>query len=157
MHEKRPLEAGQPAPDFRLRGGDGTWYTRSEYLGDKNVLLVFFPFAFSPTCSLQLPELQRRMAELDAADIVVMGISVDSHWSSGAFARALGLRYPLLSDFQREASRAYGVLSPGGFSGRASFLVDKQGKVLWREVGPTLDDVPSLDAALAALAAQPRA
>ena len=147
---------GQAAPDFRLRGGDGTHYSLSEFLGEKNVLLVFFPLAFSPICSHQLPEVQEHLGRFEAADTVVFGISVDSHWSNGAFARSLGLSFPLLSDWKREASTAYGVLVPdAGFSGRASFLVDKQGRVLWREISEnrgSLEAVPSLEAALAALA-----
>jgi len=147
-------DVGQVAPDFRLRGGDGTYYSLSEYLGDKNVLVVFYPLAFSPTCSHQLPEIQRRLEELEALDTVVLGISVDSHWANGAFARSLRLTFPLLSDFRREASAAYGVLrSEAGVSTRASFLVDKQGRVLWREVSerPGIEGIPSLDAAIAAL------
>ena len=148
-------EVGQAAPDFRLRGGDGTHYSLSEYVGDKNVLLVFYPLAFSPVCSHQLPDVQSRMRRFEELDTVVFGISVDSHWSNGAFARSLGLGFPLLSDWKREVSAAYGVLlSATGFSGRASFLVDKQGRVLWREVSEnpgSLEAVPSLDAAIAAL------
>lgn len=148
-------EVGQAAPDFRLRGSDGTHYSLSEYRGDKNVLVVFFPLAFSPVCSHQLPEIQHRMEEFEAADAVVLGISVDSHWTAGAFARALGLTFPLLSDWKREASRAFGVLLPeSNYSGRASFLVGKQGQVLWREVSDntgSIGAVPSVDAALNAI------
>ena len=148
-------EVGQLAPDFRLKAGDGTHYTLSEYRGDKHVLLVFYPLAFSPVCSHQLPEVQSMLARFEAADAVVFGVSVDSHWSNGAFARQLGLRFPLLSDWKHETSAAYGLLLPTGYSGRGSFLVDKQGMVAWREVSEStgnLDAVPSLDAALAALA-----
>ena len=149
-------DIGQAAPDFRLRGVDGTFYTLSEYLGDQNVLLVFYPLAFSPVCTHQLPELQSMLPRFEAADTVVFGVSVDSHWSNAAFARSLGVRFPLLSDWQREASTAYGVLIPDkGYSGRASFLVDKQGRILWREISEntnSFEEIPSLEAALAALA-----
>ena len=156
MQTMNTPEIGQAAPDFRLRGSDGTHYTLSEYRGDQNVLLVFFPLAFSPVCSQQLPELQGMLQRFDEAETVVLGVSVDSHWSNGAFARALGLRFPLLSDWKREASVAYGVLLPeAGYSARASFLVDKQGRILWREIGEntsSVEEIPSLEAALAALA-----
>jgi peroxiredoxin len=149
-------DVGQAAPDFRLRASDGTHYSLSEYIGDKNVLVVFYPLAFSPVCSHQLPELQAMLPRFEAADAVVLGVSVDSHWANGAFARSLRLGFPLLSDWKREASAAYGVLIPdAGFSGRASFLVDKQGRILWREISDdpgSVDGVPSLEAALAALA-----
>lgn len=148
-------EVGQAAPDFRLRGPDGTGYSLSEYQGEKNVLVVFFPLAFSPVCSHQLPELETRLPELEAADIQVLGISVDSHWTNRAFAAKLGVTFPLLSDWKREASHAYGVFLPdAGYSARASFLVGKQGRVLWREVGEFdggMAAIPSIDAALAAL------
>ena len=149
-------EIGQAAPDFRLRAGDGTFYTLSEYLGDQNVLLVFFPLAFSPVCTHQLPELQAMLPRFEVADTAVFGVSVDSHWSNAAFARSLGVRFPLLSDWKREASAAYGVLLPEkGYSARASFLVDKQGRILWREITEntgSFEEIPSLEAALAALA-----
>jgi peroxiredoxin len=149
-------EVGQQAPDFRLRGSDGTQYSLSEYVGDKNVLVVFYPLAFSPVCSHQLPELQRAYDRLEAAEVVVLGVSVDSHWSNGAFARSLGVRFPLLSDWKRAASAAYGVLiEEAGYSRRASFLVDKQGRILWREIselGTGIEGIPSVEAALAALA-----
>jgi glutaredoxin-dependent peroxiredoxin len=148
-------EVGRQAPDFRLKGPSGTVYTLSEYRGDKHVLLVFFPLAFSPVCTHQMPEIQRELRRLEALDTVVFGISVDSHWSNTAFARSLRLDFPLLSDWNREASAAYGVLLPDrGYSARASFLVDKQGLVLWREVSEStgrIEDIPSLEAAIAAL------
>jgi len=148
-------EIGQLAPDFRLRGPDGTSYSLSEFQGDQNVLVVFYPLAFSPVCSHQLPELQARMADLEARQVQVLGVSVDSHWSNRAFAQKLGLSFPLLSDWKREASAAYGVFLPdAGYSARASFLVDKQGRILWREVSEdrgSVDAIPSIDAALAAL------
>jgi peroxiredoxin (alkyl hydroperoxide reductase subunit C) len=148
-------DVGQVAPDFRLRGPDGTHYSLSEYRGEKNVLLVFYPLAFSPICSHQLPEVQERLADFERADAVVLGISVDSHWSNAAFARKLGVTFPLLSDWKREATAAYGVLLGSGFSGRALFLVDRQGTIRWREVSEdpdSLEAVPRLQDALAALA-----
>ena len=147
-------EVGQLAPDFRLRGPDGTSYSLSEYRGDKNVLVVFYPLAFSPTCSHQLPELQERQAELEAADVQVLGVSVDSHWTNRAFAAKLGVTFPLLSDWKHEASRAWGVFLPdAGYAARASFLVDRQGRIVWREVSDMAggDVIPSIDAALAAV------
>ncbi len=148
-------EVGQVAPDFRLRGPDGTGYSLSEFRGDKNVLVVFFPLAFSPVCSHQLPEVQARLADFETADTQVLGVSVDSHWTNRAFAQKLGLAFPLLSDWKREASAAFGVLLPEqGYSNRASFLVDKQGRILWREVSEdrgSMDAFPSIDGALAAI------
>ena len=148
-------EVGQPAPDFRLRGTDGTSYSLSEYRGDKHVLIVFYPLAFSPVCTHQLPGLQARLPEFEAADAQIIGVSVDSHWTNRAFAQKLGVTFPLLSDWKRETSMAYGVYLPdAGYSARASFLVDKQGRILWREVSEnrsSVDAIPSIDSALAAI------
>ena len=149
-------ELGQLAPDFRLRGAAGTFYTLSEYRGEKNVLLVFYPLAFSPVCSHQLPEIQAVLPRFAEADTEVLGISVDSHHANTAFARSLGLTFPLLSDWKRETSAAYGVFLPEpGYSGRALFLVDKQGRLIWREISEnvgSVDEIPSPERALAALA-----
>jgi peroxiredoxin (alkyl hydroperoxide reductase subunit C) len=147
-------DVGQMAPDFRMRAPDGAAYTLSEYRGEKNVLLVFYPLAFSPVCSHQLPEVQEALPRFERADTVVFGVSVDSRWSNGAFARSLGIGFTLLSDFDRRTSTAYGVLLDAGYSARASFLVDKQGRIAWRQVSEdtgSVDAIPSLDAALAAI------
>ncbi len=145
-------EAGQTAPEFRLKGPGGQPFTLSEYRGSMNVLLVFYPLAFSPVCSHQLPEIQREIARFRALETEVLGISVDSWYANQEFARKLNLSFPLLSDFHREASAAYGVLIPSrGYSNRALFLVDKQGRIAWREIAPTPTEIPSTADALAAL------
>ena len=146
---------GQMAPDFRLRGPGGAFYTLSENRGHNPVVLVFYPLAFSPVCSHQLPEIQKRIHELEDAGAVVYGISVDSRWANAAFARSLGLTFPLLSDWRREAAAAYGVLLPeAGTSGRATFVVGRDGRIVLAEVSDDLDDIeraPDLDRVLAAL------
>jgi peroxiredoxin (alkyl hydroperoxide reductase subunit C) len=152
MQVNSPPEAGQPAPEFKLKGPGGQSFTLSEYRGSRNLLLAFFPLAFSPVCTHQLPELQRWLARFHALDTEVLGVSVDSWYSNQEFARKLGLSFPLLSDFDRAACAAYGVLIPGrGYSNRAYFVVDKQGRVVWREISPTPAEIPSVEDALAAL------
>jgi len=149
------VEVGELAPDFSLRGPEGQPVTLAEYRGKKNVLLVFFPMAFSPTCSVQLPAIQRDASRLEAMDVVVLGISVDNHYANDRFARENRLGFTLLSDFDRATSRAYGVLdAERGYSRRALFLVDKQGKVRFKEVtsGPAESpQMPSHQRALDAL------
>jgi len=146
------LEVGQTAPDFRLRGPGGQFVTLSEYGGKKNVVLVFFPLAFSPVCSHQLPGIQKDLARFEALDATVLGISVDSHWANEAFARQLGLSFPLLSDFDRSTSESYGMLIPEKhYSGRAVFVVDRQGRIAYRDVSPNPAEVPSVAAVIAAL------
>ena len=148
------LEVGQEAPEFKLKGQGGQFVTLSEYRGKKNVVLVFYPLAFSPVCSHQLPAIQKEIARFEDLDATVLGISVDSHYSNTAFTERLRLSFQLLSDFKREASVAYGVLlAEAGHSGRAIFVVDKQGKIAYKDVSPVLGDIPSTEHVLAALGA----
>lgn len=152
-------EIGQPAPDFHLRGPGGARVSLSEYRGQKPVVLVFYPLAFSPVCSHQLPEVEAAMPRFEQAGAAVFGISVDSHYANTAFAKSLGLSFPLLSDWSREASTAYGVLVPtSAYSDRALFVVDREGRIAWREISENRGDVaqiPSVEKALAVLAALP--
>jgi mycoredoxin-dependent peroxiredoxin len=153
----RGVEVGDLAPDFSLRGPAGQPVTLSEYRGS-NVLLVFFPLAFSPACSSQLPDIERASRQPEHTDVVVLGISVDSHWTNQEFARRLGLSFPLLSDFDRRTSAEYGVLeAERGHSGRALFAIDRRGRVVYKEVStapPTeLRGIPSHQRAIEALRA----
>lgn|SRR5262245_42495875 len=148
------IEVGQDAPDFKLKGPGGQFVTLSEYRGRKNVVLVFFPLAFSPVCSHQLPSIEKLIDRFRGLDAEVFGISVDSHYANEAFARQLGLSFPLLSDFAHETSQAYGMfLLERLYSGRAVFVVDRRGKIAYKDISPTLGDVPSNEAVLQALAA----
>jgi len=154
-----PPQVGQIAPDFTLRGPQGQPVTLSEYRGKKNVVLVFYPLAFSPVCSHQLPQVQEQMPRFEALETVVFGISVDSHWSNTAFAHKLGLSFPLLSDFKRTASADYGVLNPETqVGGRAVFVIDREGRVAYRELSANPGDmsqIPDNERVLEALRALP--
>jgi peroxiredoxin (alkyl hydroperoxide reductase subunit C) len=151
------LEIGQEAPEFRLKGPGGQFVSLSEYRGHRNVVVVFFPLAFSPVCSHQLPAIQREYDRLRALDTEVLGISVDSHFANQAFARQLGVEFPLLSDWKREASARYGVLQGDhGIATRSVFVVDRNGRLIHKDVAANLDpgdasQIPSLKAVLAAL------
>jgi len=152
-----PLAVGQLAPEFRLKGPGGQWVSLSDYRGTQNVLLVFYPLAFSPVCAHQLPDVQKHMDDFRDLDTAVFGISVDSHYANEAFARALRVEFPLLSDFHRQAMTAYGVLqSERGYSGRAVFLIGKDGRVAFAEVSENPGDIaqiPSPERVLGALRA----
>jgi peroxiredoxin len=154
------LEVGQTAPEFRLKGPGGQWVSLSDHLGRQNVVLVFFPLAFSPTCAHQLPEFQKRLNDFRDLDTEVLGVSVDSHYANEVFARSLHVEFPLLSDFKRQAMTAYGVLNAdAGYSGRAVFLIDKQGRIAHMEVSSNPGDIaqiPSVERLLEALRALPR-
>ena len=149
-------QPGQMAPDFRLKGPGGAMYTLSEHQGQSPVVLVFYPLAFSAICSHELPEYQKLVAAFEAAGAVVYGVSVDSHYANKAFAKSLGVTFPLLSDWKREASAAYGVLlADAGYSGRATFVIGRGGRVLMAEVSDNMgaiEGIPSPERALAALA-----
>lgn len=149
-------QVGDLAPDFSLRGPGGQPVTLSEFRGRRPVVLVFYPLAFSPLCSHQLPAVQADLPRFEALGAAVLGISVDSHWANEAFARSLGIQFPLLSDFRREATTAYGVLlEHAGHSGRALIVVDRDGRIVYREVAASPgdpDQVPSTGRALEVLA-----
>jgi len=146
MQAAASLEVGQVAPDFKLKGPGGQFLTLSEFRGKKNVLLVFYPLAFSPVCSHQLPLIQKDLDRFESLDTEVLGISVDSYYANEAFALHLGLTFPLLSDFKRQTSTEYGVLiADRQYSERALFLVDRAGKIAYREISPNLGDIPSND------------
>lgn len=146
-------EVGQAAPEFKLKGPGGQFVTLSEYRGKKNVVLVFYPLAFSPVCSHQLPEIERQITRFESLEAIVLGVSVDSHYANTAFAERLRLSFPLLSDFKREASAAYGVLiAEAGHSGRAMFVIDKQGTIAYKDVSPSTREIPSTESVLTALA-----
>jgi peroxiredoxin len=152
MAETATLEIGQSAPDFGLKGPGGQVVSLSEYRGRNNVVLVFYPLAFSPVCSHQLPMIERAMARITACGGVVLGVSVDSHFANVAFAERLSLSFPLLSDFNRKVSAAYGVLNEElGVSERAVFVVDRQGHIAYRDVSPTPSEIPDNEALITAL------
>ncbi len=134
------IELGQRAPDFTAPCGDGTQvqqFTLSQELGDKNIVLAFFPLAFTPVCTDELCEFRDHLAQLGQLDAKVLGISVDSPFTQNAFIKANGLSFKLVSDFNKEIIEQYGVKYQelGGLKGvakRSIFLLDKQGTVRYK-------------------------
>ena len=152
MTAQRLPEPGEQAPDFTLRGPDGEYVTLSEYRGRNAVVLAFYPLAFSRVCSNQLPTIERDLERIRSLGAEVLGISVDSHHANREFGRRLGLSFPLLSDFHKRASAAYGMLEPeAGVSGRGLFVIDRDGKVAYRDVAPDPNEVPNNETLIAAL------
>lgn len=128
------ISTNQPAPDFTLASTSGKQVTLSELRG-KNVLLAFFPLAFTSTCTAELCEMRDDYDRFQAHDVVILPISVDAVPSLREFKKTYELKTDLLSDFKREASRAYGVLNEDKFySQRAYFLIDREGTVRWAHV-----------------------
>jgi peroxiredoxin len=125
---------GSPAPDFTLASTSGQQVTLSALRGQR-VLLAFFPLAFTSTCTAELCAFTDDYDAFAAEGVTVLPISVDSVPTLKEFKAKHGMRVPLLSDFRREASRAYGVLLEHSyFSTRAYFLVDPEGVVRWVHV-----------------------
>ncbi|MDO9063127.1 MAG: redoxin domain-containing protein [Microbacterium sp.] len=147
------LMPGVPAPDFALPSADGTVVRLSDLRGSP-VALVFYPLDWSPGCSVQLELYEREYDEFASRGIRLLGISVDSIYSHGAWAAVRGIHYPLLSDFQPrgETARAYNVWrSADGHSERAVYLVDADGVIRWAHVSDRLRELPDFDELVAAL------
>ena len=136
-----PPQAGDVAPDFTLRSTGGSSVTLSSFRGHKNVLLAFFPMAFTGVCTAQLCGLSDDFDSLSASNVEVFPISVDAVPSLKEFRRKYDMKVHLLSDFKREVSRSYGVLNEAAFfSERAYFLIDRDGVVKWAHVEDTIED-----------------
>jgi peroxiredoxin len=122
---------GAPAPDFSLASTAGQMVTLSAFRG-KNVLLAFFPLAFTSTCTAELCAMSEDYGRFQSGNTVVLPISVDSVPTLREFKAKERLTIDLLSDFEREVSRLYGVLNEQKFfSNRAYILIDRNGVVRW--------------------------
>ena len=131
------VEVGSEAPDFTLNDYNKQPVQLSSYRGDKPVLLVFYPFAFSGICTGELCQLRDEFADYDNKGVQVLGVSVDTPFSLKAWAEVEGYQFPLLSDFwpHGEVAQAYGVFNAdAGLAVRGTFLIDKDGVVRFAEV-----------------------
>lgn len=127
------LPLGTQAPDFTLPSTSGEKVTLSSFRGKKNVLLAFFPFAFTSTCTAELCEFSTDYAAFTSADTVVLPISCDFVPALKAFKAKEQMTVDLLGDVRRDVSRAYGVLLDDIFaSARAYILIDKAGVIRWQ-------------------------
>jgi peroxiredoxin len=125
---------GSRAPDFTLPSTSGAQVTLSSLRG-RNVLLAFFPLAFTSTCTQELCDMRDDWDQFASADTIVLPISVDSTATLAEFKRKYAMQSDLLSDFKREVARTYGVLLEDRFySGRAYFLMDRGGIIRWEHV-----------------------
>jgi peroxiredoxin len=147
------LPVGMKAPDFALPDADGKMVRLSDYRGQP-VVLVFYPLDWSPGCSRQLDLYQADLAEFERRGAAILGISVDSIYSHGAWAAVRGLTFPLLADFHPKGSvaQAYRVYrEKDGFSERALYVVDADGVIRYSHVSPLLHHVPDIHELFAAL------
>jgi peroxiredoxin len=151
-----PPVVGQPAPDFTLRDQHGSTVRLSDFRGRKNVVIVFYPGAFSAICTDELGRIRDNPGSLADEGVEVLAISCDPLACLRAFSDQEAIGRPLLSDFwpHGEVAKAYGVFfEPRGFANRGTFLVDREGILRWSLVTSPGEprDPREYDKALAAL------
>ena len=144
------ITKGQTAPNFKLFNHDKKEIELAQLKG-KNVLLLFFPFAFTSTCTKELCSVRDNIATYNGLDAVVLGISVDSPYTLVKYREDQKLNFDLLSDFNKTTSEAYGSIYETfgmglkGVSKRSAFVVDKNGIVRYAEDLENASDIPNFD------------
>ncbi len=145
------IKPGQQAPDFSLFDSDKQKVSLSDYQGQR-VLLLFFPMAFTSTCTKELCSTRDNIALYDQANAQVLGISVDSVYTLAKYKEEQRLNFPLLSDFNKEVSAAYGALyevfnyEMKGVSKRAAFVICVTGIVEYAEILENAGNIPDFNA-----------
>ena len=145
------LQIGDKAPEFTLHSSDKTKVSLTDYKG-KNVLILFFPLAFTGVCTTELCSIRDNIALYNNASTEVIGISVDSTFTLAKYKQEQNLNFPLLSDFNKEASIAYDTIYDAfigwmkGVSKRSAFIVDKEGVIKYAEVLESAGDLPNFEA-----------
>ena len=144
------LTVGQNAPEFILHDTEKKIVTLAELKGN-NVLLLFFPLAFTGVCTRELCSVRDNIAAYNNVNAKVFGISVDSPQTLARFKEEQHLNFPLLSDFNKEASIVYGCLYDAfigwmkGVSKRSAFIIDKEGIIQYAEVLENAGDLPDFE------------
>ena len=145
------IEAGQKAPDFLLYDSEKNKVGLSDFKG-RNVLLLFFPQAFTGTCTKELCNVRDNIADYNNVNAQVLGISVDSIFTLAKYKEEQQLNFPLISDFNKEVSADYGsiyedfVFEMKGVSKRSAFVIDKDGIVRYAQVLENAADIPDFKA-----------
>ncbi|MBB5622737.1 redoxin domain-containing protein [Pedobacter cryoconitis] len=145
------LQIGDQAPDFKLFSSDLKETSLADFKG-KKLVLQFFPMAFTGTCTTQLCTMRDSFGFYQGMNAEVLGISVDSPFTLAKFKEEQFYQFPLLSDFNKETSRAYQsiyeefVYNLKGVSKRAAFVIDEEGKIIYAEVLESAGDLPDFDA-----------
>ena len=142
----------QQAPDFSLFDSEMKQVKLSDFKNQKNVLLLFFPMAFTGTCTKELCGVRDDIARYSNANAQVLGISVDSVFTLAKYKEDQGYNFPLLSDFNKEISAAYDSMYSSftdmnmkGVSKRSAFIIDKAGIVQYAEVLESAGDIPNFE------------
>jgi peroxiredoxin len=144
------LNVGDKAPDFTLKNSDAEEVTLSSFAGKQNVVVLFFPLAFTSVCTTELCAVRDGMEDYEGLNAQVLGISVDSFFTLKEFKKAQNLNFPLLSDFNKTTAKAYGALyeeffGMHGVAKRSAFVVNKDGEVVYAEVLEKASDLPNFD------------
>jgi len=145
------LQIGDTAPDFTLYSSELTEISLSAFKG-KKVIIHFFPMAFTGTCTEQLCTMRDNFSYYEGINAQVLGISVDSPFSLAKFKAEQSYQFPLLSDFNKEVSAAFGAFYEEfafglkGVSKRAAFVIDEEGKIAYAEVLEDAKDLPDFEA-----------
>ncbi len=145
------LEINQLAPNFKLFNTEKKEISLSDYNG-KNVVILFFPLAFTSTCTAELCHIRDNYTIYENLNAVILGISVDSLFTLGKFKEEQKLNFDLLSDFNKETSKAYGSLYEQfgfgmlGVSKRSAFVIDKTGILKYSEILENAGEQPNYDA-----------
>jgi glutaredoxin-dependent peroxiredoxin len=134
-----PADVGSKAPNFTLVNGERETVKLSDQIGSGNIVLAFFPGAFSGTCTKEMCAFRDSMSQLKDLNAKVLGISTDTFFTLKAWGDQQKLGFPLLSDYNKEAIQAYGVVNPDmiglkNIAKRAVFVIDKGGIIRYREV-----------------------
>lgn len=150
------VEVGDKAPDFTLKDQHGTPVNLSDFAGKKDVVLVFYPLAFSGVCTGELCAIRDELPTLGGDDVQVLAVSVDSVFALRAWTEQEKYQFPLLSDFWPHGGVAqlYGVFDEEkGLARRGTFIIDKAGVVRWKVVNaiPEARDLEDYRKALAEL------
>ncbi len=144
---------GDKAPELSLKSTSGEMVSLDQFRGHKNVLLAFFPLAFTSVCTAENCAFTEDLSAFESKDTAVLPISVDSSATLSEFRAKHAMTQHLLSDFKRDAGRAYGVLDEEKFfTRRAYFLVDKEGILRWKHVEAELRDSRKNEELLAEIA-----
>lgn len=142
---------GAKAPAFTLTDTEKKKVSLEDFKG-QNLVILFFPMAFTSVCTAELCSVRDNLSVYNGLNTAVVGISVDSPFTLGKFKTEQQLNFPLLSDFNKEASQAYGafyetfVLDLKGVSKRAAFVADKEGTLRYAEVLESAGDQPNFEA-----------
>lgn len=151
------IQVGDPLPDVTVYNTSAEALSLVQLVQGKPLVLLFFPAAHTRVCEKELCTFRDGLAEYNQLGVEVYGLSVDTPWTLGAYARTLGLAFSLLSDYNKEATRAFGLeislRGLPGFSQRAAYVVDATGRIAWAWVA----DVPAQEPPYEEVAAAVRA